>query len=259
MSQLQDLIGLGGRVCLVTGAARGIGLATAARLHELGAVVVLTDRDGDSLEQARAGLAAERGPQRLSTRVLDVTDEQAVRHVFASVAEHEGIVDVLVNNAGIYPITPLSELTLAEFRLVHDVNLVGAFLCSREFAQCLAGAGRPGVIVMVSSGAGRRARIPGVAHYVSAKHGVEGLVKSLAVELGPAGIRVVGIAPTAVATDGLRSLDSATASALLSNGNPLGRQCTPDDVARAIALLAGAAMPMVNGSVVRVDGGAGAR
>jgi NAD(P)-dependent dehydrogenase (short-subunit alcohol dehydrogenase family) len=254
-SSLSELLSLSGRVAVVTGAARGIGYATVARLVEAGARAIVADVDVDAAERAQARL----GDRTLAAHV-DVTDEESVGDLARLAVSHLGGLDIWINNAGIYPTAPLLELTADQWDEVHSVNLRGAFLGVREAARAMIGQGRGGVIVTIASTASYRAEGPGVAHYVASKFGVRGLTQSLAVELGPHGIRVLAVAPTVTLTPGLeiqREGLEAAGFALEELGPqlPLGRVAVPDDVARVVVFCASDLALLMTGSTLLVDAG----
>ncbi len=171
-----------------------------------------------------------------------------------------GRLDVWVNAAGIYPSTPVLELVETEWDEVLDVNLRGTFLGAREAARAMIEARGGGVIVNIASTAAYRVAGSGVSHYVSSKFGVRGLTKALAVELGPYGIRVLGIAPTVTATPGLEARRAELEAAGfelegLGSRLPLGRIAVPDDVARVALFCASDLSVLMTGSTIPVDAG----
>ena len=254
-ASLVDLLSLSGRVAVVTGAASGIGYATAARLAEVGARVIVADIDADAAEQAQTRL----GDRTLAAHV-DVTDEESVCNLARLAVDDLGGLDVWISNAGIYPTAPLLALTADQWDDVLAVNLRGAFLGAREAARAMVGHGHGGVIVTIASTASYRAEGAGVTHYVASKFGVRGLTQSLAVELGPHGIRVLAIAPTVTLTPGLeaqRERLEAAGFALDELGPqlPLGRVAVPDDVARVVVFCASDLALLMTGSTLLVDAG----
>jgi NAD(P)-dependent dehydrogenase (short-subunit alcohol dehydrogenase family) len=256
---LAELISLRGRTAVVTGGARGIGLAIARRLAEAGAHVVIADREEDVAERAAGELEGEGGA---SAAALDVTDPAAVRAtVERTVAEH-GQLDAWVNNAGIFPSTPLLELGEEEWDAVLAVNLRGMFLGGREAGRAMRAAGNGGVIVNLASTSAHAGFGPGFAHYTSSKHGLLGLTKALAIELGPFGVRVVAVSPQLTLTEGIEeTMGEFGASGMqetldaLSGRTPLGRTAVPDDVAKVVLFAVSDLAGFVTGSNVSVDGG----
>jgi 3-oxoacyl-[acyl-carrier protein] reductase len=246
-----------GRVALVTGAGGGIGAATARRLAEEGATVVLVDRDGDAAEAVAGalrggGLAAE-------AVAADVTDGDAVEAFVAGAAERHGRLDVLVNNAGITRDNLLFKLSEEEWDTVLDVNLKSAFLCTRAVQRVMVPA-RRGAIVSLSSRSALGNR--GQANYAAAKAGVKALTSTIALELGPFGIRANAVAPGYVAT----AMTDATArrlgrtpeehQAAVAAVTPLRRVGRPEEVASVVAFLASDDAAYGRGQTIEINGGA---
>jgi NAD(P)-dependent dehydrogenase (short-subunit alcohol dehydrogenase family) len=256
---LRDLISLAGRVAVVTGGARGIGFAISARLAEAGAHVLIGDlREEDAAEAARG--IARLGGTALPGE-LDVADSAAVGALADRAVRELGGIDILVNNAGIYPCAPVLDMTDEEWDRVLDIDLRGAFAGAREAGRRMVEAGRGGVILNIASTASYRVAGTGVSHYVAAKHGVLGLTKSLAVELGPYAIRVLAIAPTVTRTPGLEAGRAAFEAGgfrldELGATLPLGRIAVPDDVARVALFCASDLAALMTGSTLLVDAGA---
>jgi NAD(P)-dependent dehydrogenase (short-subunit alcohol dehydrogenase family) len=197
---ISELVSLEGHAAVITGGARGIGLATAKRLAEAGASVLIGDLDGEGAESAAESL---RGlGYHVSGAKCDVYDEGSVSQLADRAVLELGSIDIWVNNAGIFPVTPFLEMTEAQWDKVLDLNLKGSFFGAQQAAKRMVSAGRAGVIVNLASTTGFRAPGPGIAHYVSSKFGIRGLTKALAVELGPHDIRVLAVAPTFIETPG---------------------------------------------------------
>lgn len=240
---------LAGRVALVTGASRGIGLAVARRLVAEGARVGLTARRPEALAAAVTELG---GPDR-AVAVPGRADDAAHRHAAVRrVAEAFGPVDVLVNNAGTNPAYgPLLDLDPAAARKILDVNLVGALGWVQEV--CAAGMSeRGGCVVNVTSIAGLTPS-PGIAFYGVSKAALDHLTACLAVELAPA-VRVNAVAPGVVKTRFAAALHEGR-EAEVAGAYPLGRLGVPDDVAGAVAFLASADAAWITGQTLVVDGG----
>jgi NAD(P)-dependent dehydrogenase (short-subunit alcohol dehydrogenase family) len=257
---IAELVSLEGRVAVVTGGARGTGAGIVRRLAEAGAAVVVADGDGAAAELAARDVVA-RGHVAVGAE-LQVDDESSVVQV-ADLAEREfGGLHVWVNNAGIYPASQVLDMTADQWDEVLGFNLKGAFLGSREAARRIVVAGSRGVIVNVGSTSSYRASVVGMAHYVSSKFGMRGLTKALAVELGPHGIRVLGVAPTFTVTAGTRARrvdldDNEFHRYIEATGavKPLGRVGVPDDVGRVVLFCASDLAAFMTGSTLAVDAG----
>jgi glucose 1-dehydrogenase len=242
---------LAGRRALVTGGATGIGRATVERLAADGASVAVNYiRDPAPAEELVAeigrGLAVE----------ADVSSEEQVVAMFERAAgELGGPVDLLVNNAGIEQPFELVDMPLAEWEKVLAVNLTGVFLCAREAARGMVDAGSPGVIVNNSS-VHQLIPWPRFSHYCASKGGVELFAQTIARELAPHGIRVVNVAPGAIATPINRDwLDDPEAVREVESQIPLGRIGNPEEIAAAISWLASPEAEYVTGTTLFVDGG----
>jgi len=240
-----------GRRALVTGAASGIGLATARLLREQGAAVVLLDRCVESLEEA----VAETG---FASVTCDVTVPDAVeRAVDDAAVKLGGVIDLLVNAAGVYRIAPAIDIVVDEWDAVLDVNLRGSFLVARVAARALIESDRAGSIVNVASTSALRgyAAEPSV-HYNASKAGIVSITQQLAIEWGPRGIRVNAVCPGVIDTPMLVAMNDPTCEDYLANGLPLQRLGKPEEVANCIAFLASDLASYVTGTTLVVDGGA---
>lgn len=256
-STLGELINLAGRRAVVTGGARGIGRASAARLAEAGAHLVLADLDRAAAQAAAAQLASTYGVDAHGVEV-EMADSASVADLADKAVELLGGIDIWVNNAGIYPSAPALELSHSEWDRVMAVNVRGYFVGSQEAARRMPSGG---VIVNVAS-TGCVKAAPGVSHYITSKHAVVGITTSLAVELGPLGIRVLAVAPSMTNTEGreafLARYTSPEMRVLLSEMEqrvPLGRIGEPDDVARVVFFACSDLSILMTGSVLFVDSG----
>ena len=230
------------RHVLVTGAAGGIGLAVAEAFAALGDTVTGVDARGPELDAAMARVGAH-------ALVADLADPGCAELV-DRVAALAGPVDVLVNAAGIYPATPLTDMTAAAWDRVQHVNVRAPVLLT----VAVAAAGRPAAVVNISSGAATRAR-PGAAHYCTSKAALEMATKACAVEFADRGVRVNAVAPGFVEVDSpVNPVTPEYAAAVAVN--PLGRPGRAGEIAAAVVWLAGAEAAFVTGAVLRVDGGA---
>jgi len=256
---LAELVSLSGRRAVVTGAGQGLGRAVAERLTEAGADLVVADIRDELATAAAAELGARSRGRTLAAH-LDVTDPDSVSTVADLAVRELGGIDIWVNNAGIFPSVPALEMSDQAFDEVFAVNTRGVFLGSREAARRMSEAGHGGVIVNVVSTAGFRGTAPGLAAYVGSKHAARGLTRQLALEFAPLGIRVLGVAPTFVPTEGNLAaaaeagVDSETIMSVMRPG-PLGRLGVPDDIARVVLFCASDLSAFMTGSTLLADAG----
>ena len=247
---------LDGRVALVTGAGRGIGAATALRLAAEGARVALADLDEHGTAEV-AGQIAAQGSEGLPL-VCDVSDAAAVQTTVDAAAAHFGSLDILVNNAGVTRDNLLFKMSDADFDTVLDVHLRGAFLCSRA-AQKHMVERKWGRIVSLSSVSALGNR--GQVNYSAAKAGLQGLTRTLAIELGPFGITVNAVAPgfidTAMtqATARRLGIDPEVFKEAAAQQIPVRRVGQPADIANVIAFLVSEDASYVSGQTIYVAGG----
>jgi NAD(P)-dependent dehydrogenase (short-subunit alcohol dehydrogenase family) len=239
---------LTGKVCVVTGAGRGIGRGMAEGLARNGAFVVLAGRTEATLQEAAAAIG-----ERAMPRTADVSIEEDVVALRAATIARFGKIDVLVNNAGVDPIFKGIERTsLEEWRHIIDINLTGTFLCCKHIGGAMQ---RGGSVINVSSVAGHVGLLRSVP-YCASKGGIELLTKALALDWAERGVRVNTLAPGWVDTDLTRGLltHEVHGQRLLS-GTPLGRFAVPNDMAGGVVFLASDASAFMTGQSLVIDGG----
>ena len=246
---------LDGKVAVVTGAARGIGFATADALSEAGAAVVITDMNGEAAKTAATDLAAK--GRKISSATLDVTEPRAVERVHADIVQEFGRVDILVNNAGIsisnQPAEKMDDLTWLK---VIDVNLNGLFWCCRTFGRAMLEQGGGNIVNVGSMSADIVNRPQEQAQYNASKAGVHQLTRSLAVEWATRNVRVNAVAPTYIETELTKFVyDDPEMIKYWLGGTPMNRMGQPPEIAAVILVLASDASSLMTGSIVSADAG----
>jgi len=243
-------LSLQGKTALVTGGARGIGLATAQRLLREGACCVIWDRDQVAIDVAKAKLADD---GEVTSDIVELAKPESVESAAGQAIGRHGHVDILVNNAGIAGVNKrLWECTPQEWRDVIDIDLYGVFLCCRSFVPGMLKAGW-GRIVNVASIAGKEGN-PTASHYSAAKAGVIGLTKSLGKELADTDIRVNCITPAVIETEILKQCTQEHIDYMVSK-IPMGRVGQAGEVAALIAWLSSDEVSFSTGAVFDISGG----
>ena len=240
--------GLAGRVCVVTGAAQGIGAACVQRFARENAVVVISDvndTEGEKLAKEVSGLYIH----------CDVGDKAQVVSLVKQVMEKYGRIDVLVNNAGIFKVADFLDIAEEDFDAVLRVNIKGAFLMGQAVAREMARQGSGSIINM--SSVNSVLAIPNLASYNVSKGGINQLTRVMALSLADKGVRVNAVAPGTIATElaAKAVLNSEEAKARVMSRTPMKRLGTPEEVADAVAWLASDASSYVTADIVTIDGG----
>jgi NAD(P)-dependent dehydrogenase (short-subunit alcohol dehydrogenase family) len=247
------------KIAVVTGGARGIGFGIARRLAQEGAVTIIADVRAELAAESAHSIGSE--SVRAAGRLLDVTDSAGVNRFFEEIVSEFGRIDILVNNAGVHLVKAITDYTNEDWSYVMDINARGPFFTMRAAARHMMAQrwGRIVNIVTILTGT------PYSSLYEASKHAVMGLTKCLMYELAPYGITVNAISPGAVDTELLRKgiHEKAQSAGVtdesiwqqIASTTPLGRICTPEDVAGAVAFLASSDGDYITGELIHVTGG----
>lgn len=257
LQSIAELISLKGKTAVVTGGMMGIGWAVVHRLAQAGANIIIADIRIDLTADAIERLRDQYGIK-VDTFQADVSDSNVITSLLKTVFEQSGRIDILINNAGIYPLKNLLEVTDTDYDKVIDLNQRGTFVASREAAKYMIQGERGGVIINIAGSAAVKTTGNSV-HYIASKHAIIGLTKSFAKELGSSGIRVLAVAPSLINTPGIDKLreDSHVDEGMrqYAHSLPLGRIGDPDDVAKVVLFAACGLSGYMTGSAIFVDGG----
>ena len=246
---------LDGKTAIVTGGAGSIGLATARLFLAEGANIVLVDRDRAGLERAAAGLPAER----VALAAADVSDDQSTKAYVTLAVERFGGIDVLFSNAGTFgTVAPIANYPLDVFDAVQAVHVRGAFLAAKHAVPHM----RTGGSIVITSSVAATRGDAGVYAYITAKHAQTGLMRCLAKELAPRGIRVNTVNPGPVDNGFQLAVEEGLGAAIGADGTdffnaliPMGRHASPEEIARSVLYLASNQSSFVTGTMLMVDGG----
>ena len=234
---------------IVTGASRGIGRGISQVFAQAGANVVLMARGREGLD----AVAADLDPDRTIAIAGDVTSRKDLDRTINAARRRFGRLDVFCHNVGIYPETPLEQVTLEEWQTVIDTNLTSTLLAVQACAPAMREQ-RYGRIVLVSSITGVRVGYPGLSAYSATKAGMLGFMRTAALELAPFGITINGVEPGSVRTEGLVKLGEEAIASMIKH-IPIGSLGEPEDVAHTVLFLASDGARFITGQSVVVDGG----
>lgn len=241
------------RICIVTGAARGIGRAIARVLAAHGAMVVIVDRSADAAAQVVAEIRGANG--RAEAMHADLAERNEIIAMVERVEHQFGRLDVIVHNAAYFPRIDFEAIDEATLERTLAVNLKAPFWLAQAALPAFKRQGR-GRLLITSSVTGPRVAYPGLAHYAASKSGVNGFIRAAALELARYGVTVNGVEPGMIATPAMDNLGDAGHFAQLTRGIPLGRLGTAEDIAFAMVFLASDAAAYITGQTIVVDGGA---
>lgn len=260
---VNKLLDLSAKAAIITGGARGIGFAIAKRLAEAGAKVMIADLKEEEADKAAAELTALGYMSKAV--VVDVSKEEDVQKMVDDTISAFSTIDILVNDAGIFPSIPISQMTAEDFDQVIATNLRSVFLTTKKVSEKMIGQNTGGKIINITSIDAIHPSSVGLAHYDASKHGVWGFTKNSALELSKHKIWVNSIAPGGIATPGVaeaqksspvpNGVDMAKVMEAFIAKIPLGRMGEPDDIAKVALFLASDMSSYMTGSQIVVDGG----
>ena len=243
---------LTGKVALITGAGQGIGAAIARRFAQAGARVVIATRTAQSGQAVADSIVREGGIASLVT--TDVGVHEQVRRAIAHAVETHGGLDIVVHNAAVYPIFPIEQLSHEDLERTLSVNLKAAFWLIQAALPHLRNRGG-GRFLFTSSVTGPNVAMPGTAHYAASKSGLNGLIRTAALEFARENITVNGVEPGYILTSAMAALGTEAEIAAMAKGIPVGKLGEPLDIANAMLFLASDAAPYITGQTLVVDGG----
>jgi len=254
------LLNLSGKTAIVTGGSLGIGYGISYRLAEAGANVVVTSRNFEEVSKTVEELK-QKGFKAFGVK-CDVSIEEDVKNLVSESVKVFGSIEILVNNAGVFPFAPLATLTSELFDMVIATNLRGVFLTVKYISEQMIKQGKGGKIINITSIDALHPSMAGLAHYDASKHGVWGFTKNVALELAKNNIWVNAVAPGGVMTHGVAVMQSQGKPVTVER-NPeapkmevaMGRMGVPDDIGKAVLFLASEMSSYMTGSQIVVDGG----
>lgn len=259
LTTFDKLLDLNSKTAVVTGGAMGIGLGIVTRLAEAGANVLIADLDEETARKSAQDLGA-RGLKVKAVKA-DMASETDIDQMVQTAVSEFGSLDIMVNNAGIYPQMPLSKMTKEDFDKVIAVNLRGVFLCVEAASRQMIAQGHGGKIINITSIDALHPSMIGLAHYDASKHGVWGFTKNAALELAEHKIWVNAIAPGGIATPGVSKMpsvpdvDMEKVMAVFMAKIPMHRMGNPDDIGKVALFLASDMSSYMTGEQIVVDGG----
>jgi 3-oxoacyl-[acyl-carrier protein] reductase len=239
------------KVALITGGSRGIGKAIAIRLSEMGYAVVINFRQESAASAELVEKIKSENREAVAIQA-DLSDIADIDRLFQETMNFRGRLDVLINNSGVAEACPLEEIDEAHVERIFDLNVRALLFCTQRAVECFGEGG--GNIVNLSSLAGQ-SNNPGTCVYSASKAAVDQLTRTLAMELGPSGIRVNAVAPGLIKTDMMRSVISDERQARVVNASAMRRLGEPEDVAEVVAFLVSDESSFMTGQIVVVDGG----
>ena len=253
---------LSGKAAVVTGGAKGIGFASAAQLRSLGADVLIADKNADAAASAVERLRAGEGSGRVESTVTNVAKADEVEAMVTSAVEQFGKVDILVNNAGIFPFCPIDQLTPEFIERIFSINVYGTMMATTQVAKTMIAAGTGGVIINITSRDAFQPFLGGLGAYGATKGAILAFTRHCALEFAPHKIRVCGVAPGSVATEGtmegvLGMPEEAIAEITERSMArlPLGAPAMAEEIASVVGFLASPGASQITGATVIADGG----
>jgi len=249
---IKELFDLSGKVAIVTGGGSGIGFANAKRLAEAGAAVLIADLNPEAGEKKTKELTG--AGYKADFVKCDVTQESDVTNVVDTAVKTLGGLDIMVNNAGIYPLKPITEMDVETWDRIMDINMKGVFFCCLKASQQMIKQGRGGSIINIASASAFHSTI-GFTAYDSSKAGVWMLTRTLAVELAPYKIWVNSVSPGPIQTEGTSSPEAIELNKRRLHRILMGRLGRPDEIANIVLFLASRASSLITGSDIVADAG----